>query len=1227
MARNWTRDQKNAIAVRDKRILVSAAAGSGKTAVLVERIIGRILDEKNPVDVDELLVMTFTRAAAAEMRERIYKSIEEEIFAETPGTQRYERLKRQAALIEHARIMTIDSFCLSLIREHINMLNLDPAFRIAGEGETDMLKDEVLEEILEERYGNKDEDFLEFVDSFAKSRSDIRIVEFIESLFNFVQSHPWPEKLLKDILEEYEKGGESKNWEVYILKEIRRIAEEIQSSIENAIDICDEPGGPTGYRETFSYELEEIKTLAKADSFQKIQAALADFDFPNIGRVTKDTDAALKEKAKRIRDDYKKMIRDVLAKNFRFDPKRLEKENFFEKKIVGILVELVRDYMQRFAARKLEKNIADFNDLEHFALEILWVEGKRSEAAIEYAKLFKEIYVDEYQDSNEVQEEIIRAIESNNVFMVGDVKQSIYAFRQAKPDLFIAKYKSYPLLEEDTQSDTELKGENIKINLKQNFRSRESVLHTINSVFYRIMSPGLGGIEYNKDAALYKGKDYPESPAGGENMYNSELLLCSQDEMEQEESRREVEARMIAGRIRELMSPESGFLVEDKEGGYRALRYSDIVILLRAMTGWAESFVDILSAEGIPAYAQTSTGYFDTVEVRQILALLAVIDNPYQDIEFAAFLRSPIIDMDETGISQIKSFFRQDAKISEKRIHFYEISEYVLEHEEAKEYISRETLLRLQKARYILKKYRAGSKYMKLSELLRDIYNETGYLDYVSAMNAGEIRRANLMMLLDKAVEYGNTGYRGLFNFIRYIDNLQKYDTDYGEASILGESDDTVRIMSIHKSKGLEFPVCFIGGMGKQFNMMDQKTALIVDEELGIACDYVDSESRIKWSSLKKNIIKHRKRSELLGEELRVLYVAMSRAREKLIMTAAVSDANKVLEKYLQLDSLPEKSIPSIYLQRANSYLDWIMMCREGIEKDMDIKLYNQSELLGEEEEKQRKSMFLEKEFEDMELPEDLSLKEVLEKPYPYSADIELYTKMTVSELKAMKNDREEDIPLLFLPSDGKDSKIRTSEEEITKRQKLPEKKEFSYRDKKAGYGTGRGNAYHRVLELMDYTKVYDKESLLAFLDGLEKEGKIDNDEKALIDTGEMMHWINSELAKKFRLAQEEGRLYREVRFIMGVPANELGISESTQSILVQGIIDAYIEDESSFIIVDYKTDRVKNAEDLKFRYGKQLKYYKEALSKIIKKPLETSYIWSFTLHRAITCEKGGNQL
>ncbi|WP_276981400.1 UvrD-helicase domain-containing protein [Johnsonella ignava] len=1322
MAANWTDEQRAAISVRDKKVLVAAGAGSGKTAVLTERVISRITDEKDPVDIDELLIMTFTRAAASEMRDRIFKRIEETISDYPYGSKMYERLRRQAVLVEYAKITTIDSFCLSVIREHIDMTPLDPSFRIADQGEINIIKDEVLSELMEEKYDSADEGYIRLVDSFAGAKSDVRIKEYIENLYSFASAKPWPQKWLKELLNSYKDGHDRKLWQDYIIERIKYIASDIEKKIVVAIDLCDKSEGLAGYKKTFEYESGLIKRLASVGDYEELQSALKDFDFPMIGRAGKDADPDLKNMAKSIRDDYKKIIKDNFIKNFLADIERLELEEKSQYAAADVLINLCIEYMDRLIESKVEKNVADFNDLEHFALDILYKDGKKSTAALEYALQFKEIYIDEYQDSNYVQEELVNAIENGNVFMVGDVKQSIYAFRQAKPELFNHKYNTYKryvsrrddlntenhingkscnlrsvrqssdlnttscIGSRETLCTKECAGKDILINLKKNFRSRGSVIDGINALFYKIMSSGLGGIDYDSESALYKGAKYEDiDDERGKTSIIPQLILYEEpgdiavgDDFNDEGEKNqdvyedyghtndilrgiELEAVMISKKIKSMISGEGEkpFLVRDSESGdYRRLKYSDIAILFRAVSGRAEIFVDALISEGIPAYAQTSAGYFDTLEVRVVLAMLQAIDNPYSEVELAAFLHSPVVGLCDNELAEI--IYRYKSRMYEKKhiIMLYDACIYALNIEP--ESFNKDTVHKIKKALDMLSGYKEMSRYTKLSELLVHIYEETGYLDYVSVLEAGDIRRANLIMLVEKAAAYEETGLRGLFNFIRYIDNLKQYNTDYGEASLLGEFDNTVRIMSIHKSKGLEFPVCFIANMGKQFNFQETKSPIVIDSELGIACDYIDPQRRVKWSSIKKNVLKYRMKQQALGEEIRILYVAMSRAKEALIMTACVKDYEKVIEKYTHLINT-DGHLSTADTGAASSFLDWLLMAQPYIKENIEIKCerYKQGKAcennyikaeniterlhrLKEEFNKALNNKNAEKseyEYND--------IKKLIEKPYKFNADIELCTKMNIMQIhelnKNESNKKELNINALNKNTLSKkeektDYKIQSfngphfnktaaklsdvpdsqADEEYTLFLDDDSDENNSGFINKNNKAFDRGSAFHRIMEIMDYNYVSDIKSLNKFIGKMLKEGFISFYEKDNINITDVMNFINSDLGKLFKEALNNKTLKREKAFTMTVPANQLGVSSSDEPVLIQGIIDAYIEQSDSVILVDYKTDRVDSQEELIERYSFQLEYYQKAIEAALQKKVEKKYIWSCRLNKKI---------
>lgn len=1181
MTRKWTSEQQAAIDTRNRHILVSAAAGSGKTAILVERIISQITDEKDPIDIDELLVMTFTKAAALEMKERIAKSLEEKLLEKDHGSAAYKRLKRQLTLIDSANISTIDSFCLSVIREHIDKIDLDPSFRIADGSELELLKPETLDLIMEDLYQKNESGFIKLLNAYTKARGDDRIREYIQEIYNYAMAMPRPLLWLDEILKSYESGGFEKEWENYIVENIVRNANDIKNQIERAIDICD--SGDLAYRQTFVNELALAQKLCLANDYTQVREALESFDFPNIGRVSKDADPYLKEIAKGIRDNYKKFIKERLIKDFIRDEETLKSEAAHEKEAVTTLINIVKDYIVMFRQVKLEKNVADFADLEHYALEILYNEDlSRSQVAVEYAKHFKDIYIDEYQDSNYVQESILNALDNGNVFMVGDVKQSIYAFRQARPELFLSKYNSY------TDHDKIQDENEVKILLKKNFRSRESVLNSINALFFNIMKESVGGIDYNKEAALYPGAEFEKIKKDDLSTADeTELLLLEKADFEEDST--VLEASMIAKRIKEL---KNTLLVRGDGGSYRKLKYSDIVILLRSIQGQSEKFIEVLSKEGIPAYANTSTGYFDAMEVKLVLAILAAVDNPYMNIDLSAFLHSPIIDLNDSQLALISAYYRkhkeEEGDEDKKSNKVYEMCQAILQGDIS--FDDSEAKKKIKKAMDLLFDYRKKSSYMELSELLRYIYDSSGYLDIVSLLPAGHIRRANLLMLIEMAKQYEGIGYKGLFNFIKYIDNLKQYNTDYGEASVVSEYEDTVRLMSIHKSKGLEFPVCFVSALHKKFNTSDYKNAIIADSKLGIACDHIDTELGLKSSSIKKNVLKYKKRIENLGEELRVLYVAMSRAKEKLILSAVIDTADKVYEKYSYTQENDKLSMLDI--MSTGSYLDFLMISDIKTKEHIKTHIIKVDELKRYEEKKQIQTLKLKEKLDSMKLISNSKLSALIEKKYDHVKDIDLDIKFSVSDIKKSLTDE--------------DSKILYEEQKS--------------KDKDQNKASIRGNAYHKLMQLIDFEEA-KKSGLDSYVDKLYNEKLISKEYKELVNLKDIENFMDSDLGKIMCKAQKEGILKREAIFTMGLPADELGFSDSNkETILIQGIIDAYIEYEDRVVLIDYKTDRVRKDDTLIKRYSIQLDYYAKALSMMKQKKVTEKIIWSFALNKSITC-------
>ena len=1361
MAVNWTREQKQVIDGREKSLLVSAAAGSGKTAVLVERIIQMITEGENPKDIDRLLVMTFTRAAAAEMRERIQAAIEKKLESEPEN----EHLQQQAVLVQFAQITTIDSFCLHIMREHFDRLDIDPAFRVGDEGEMLLMRADVMDELLEDYYRDGGERYEKFVDAYATGKADGGIAEYVMQVYNFAQSNPWPdawyEKCRGELLLTEQGELDQTEWMQFLLRDIALQAQEWKTQLREAWEICQETGGPMPYLPMIEEDLRHAEAVCgAADSFEAISGALEQFTFSRLAAIrgkNGEVDPEKKALVSDCRSRVKKAVEKLKGEYLFASPEQMLEDLEAGKERILELLELSQEFGRRFRAKKKEKNVVDFHDLEHFALEILTepeVENSKTEenssaedasdtekasrvkensdaeavdplcekaawtaripgtVADELAMQYDEILVDEYQDSNLVQETLIQCISGErfgrpNVFMVGDVKQSIYKFRLARPELFLEKYRTYTS-EESTHQ---------KIELHQNFRSREHVLESINTIFYRIMTEKLGNISYTEDAALHPGAVFEERD--GLDELKTELLLVDLSSQPQkgiisqtvenaaessnaesektnesagktsgkqaaeapelddeaaDYTARELEARMIAGKIREMTGKEHGITIWDKElGAYRRAQYGDIVILLRSVSGWAEEFIEVLATQGIPAVAESRTGYFNTLEVETVLNLLAVIDNPMQDIPLASVLKSPFGGISDEEMAWIVAEHKAGVERSRDAGLYRAVVEYMEEKEIVEETADKEgteqaefkaqivkmnagtedlTLpqknkliqknnlrQKLQKLFALLDTFRQESVYLPMHELLYRIYDKTGYYRYVSALPGGAGRRGNLDMLVEKAAAYEATSYRGVFHFIRYIEKLKKYNTDFGEAPVADSEGTVVRIMSIHKSKGLEFPIVFVAGMGKNFNKQDTRGKLLIDADLGIGTDYLDSEKRIKGPTLKKNVMKRRMELEALGEELRVLYVALTRAKEKLILTASSRKLEDRIAKWSAV-AAEHGAIPYTILTLASSYLDWILMSipeenpwisyeTETLSDQIDREIGTQIRQtlsrewlrwLAGEKELGETTFEVEKSVPEV-VPETVSETEEREGShslndgnrqesqkrletirqiesfirnnyhfqYPYPDDLRLNTKMSVSELKK-KGMEEEEEEMAFLPT-------------------LPV---FMEKEQEEKGGATRGTAYHRVLQLLPFERAMSRQELNAFPAKLAAEGRMETEAAALVRGSDLGKLTASPLGKRMQRAAAAGKLYREKQFVIGVPAREMGEWDSDERILIQGIIDAFFEENGKLILVDYKTDYVENPDILIHRYEAQVRYYTRALEQMTGKKVTERYLYSF---------------
>ena len=1294
MGVSWTTEQQQVIDLRNRNILVSAAAGSGKTAVLVERIVKIITDKNHPVDIDHLLIVTFTNAAAAEMRERIGNAIEKALD-EQPGN---EHLLRQLTLIHNAQITTIDSFCLYVVRNHFHEIDLEPNFRIGDEGELKLLREDVLGRVLEQNYEEPSEAFSDFVEGYASGRTDAALNEMILQLYEFSRSYPWPEKWLDSFVGIYRIENREEldraEWLAPLTQNIRFVLKDCEQLLRQALAVTQQDDGPDMYEKAVRSDLEKYESLSKLTSFCELSGALSDIKYDRLASSRGfEGDPDKLELVKSLREQAKDVVKKLCRQYFFCSPEMMIGQLERTEPMLEEVVRLTKQFADEFAAAKRRKNLVDFHDVEHFALQILVDEEteKAKKTAEEFRDTFEEIMIDEYQDSNEVQETLLRSISreergENNIFMVGDVKQSIYRFRLARPELFMKKYDSYSLEESTTQ----------RIDLHKNFRSREEVLTCTNDIFYKIMVRSLGNVEYDAEAALYPGASYPVSAD-----FTPEILLAdSNDELLEDTEltdKKTLEAKIVAEEIKHLMKTQQ---VTDKAAGtLRAARYSDIVILLRSLSGWADSLVEVLNENGIPAHTVSSTGYFSTVEVQTVLSMLRLLDNPRQDIPMAAVLRSPMAGLTDEELAVLR--------LEDGSVPFHEavleLAEGLYEEDGQKEISDseadseadqkqgrnadgkKEDDIETTAHRKLLKFYK---KYRQLRQLVPDtpihelieiILRETGYGHYVAAMPAGSRRTANLNMLLEKAAAYEKTSYKGLFHFVRYIDELQKYDVDFGEADMVGENEDVVRIMSIHKSKGLEFPIVIVSGMGKNFNKQDTRSKMVLHPELGIGLDYMDGKKRIKSPTIAKKAIAKQIELENLGEELRVLYVALTRAKEKLILTGTLKDAPEKLEFFRQQAALYAHSsdttaIPYLTRESAAGYLDWILPAVLSYGDKYPVRIVEAAELVLDEVENQlEKNENLTERIGEIEAADTQlvgQLKQRFSQRYPYQTDILRKNKYSVSELKhrAMRErfeaEQEETVPAfleepvtptipLFIQRQGSVEQEAQNKAQDAG-QEAESKAEQKIKSNTANCGALRGTAVHRVMECYDFAS---EKSAQEQMEAMEKEEKITADMRALVKEQTVADFVSSETGKRMALAQRGGALYREKPFVMGFTEEELeryGFGAGAQMIeneaqtenaqqeimsenvsqenhmheedltLIQGIIDVFWIEDDGITVLDYKTDRVDTAQELIDRYATQLKLYADALERVFatrKLKVKEILIYSFRLEKLISIE------
>lgn len=1226
----WTDEQWKAIWATGQDTLVSAAAGSGKTAVLINRMIEKVIDKENPIDVDELLVVTFTNASAAEMRHRMAEALEKEI-AKDPHNQ---HLRRQLSLVNKAQISTLHSFCLSIVRQYAYLLNIDPGFRLANEGESSLLKDDVLAEVLEEAYGDKEESkvnaIYRLVDSFTSDRDDQEIETLIDKLYQTSLVHPKPIEWLRSLSEQYKLADDVTIDELpyisHVKNAIKFSLQEAYSYIEEMRQLALKPDGPAPYGETAEFDfmlLQEAFRRLENGTWQDIYDYFHSLKWETLSRKKQDSDPELKELAKKKRDQAKKIVTKIKEDFFTRTPSRLLEEIRLMAPMIETLVQLTENYGRKFKAAKLERGLLDFSDLEHYALEILSVNEdgalKPSEVAKEFQDKFKEVLVDEYQDTNMLQETILQLVKSGeeadgNLFMVGDVKQSIYRFRLAEPMLFLNKYLTF---------EEEPKTSGLKIDLNANFRSRKEVLHGTNFIFEQIMGTTVGEIDYDEKAGLKPSAPYDdvETPVELAILYEQQDDGESDDEsdeefkaidavMEEEIKKSQQEARFIIKRIQELMA--SGTTVynakeKDPAKRVRPLRYSDIVILMRSMN-WSNDLVEEFKAAGIPLYAESSKGYFEALEVMVMINVLTIVDNPYQDIPLASVLRSPFVGLTENELALIR--------LAKKNVPFYEALKTFVQEERSG--ISSNTQEKLHSFLQNLEIWRDMARRGSLSDLIWKIYSDTNYYEMVGAMANGKQRQANLRTLHDRALMYEKTSFRGLFRFLRFINRMKSRGDDLGVAKSIGEKDDVVRLVTIHSSKGLEYPVVFVAGLGRAFNQMDFSNSYLFDQQYGFAVKAIDPENRIMYTSLPFLAMKEKKILEMKAEEMRILYVAMTRAKERLILVGSVKDFEKTSAKWCEAGHISGDVLPEFVRARAKNYLDWIgpavarHECFSSYYEDSFTPVQHPSKWVVSAISNE---IFLNNQGSNEDKEKDILVTQEVDEPlyeeiykrftakYPFEKSITKKSKTTVTEIKRIEN-------LQRLEEDEVEFVEPRKFKSAAKRPMFLQQKGLS--------STEIGTAIHTVMQHAPKAGFQSIDEVDTYLQNLVDRQLLTEEEVSVVDRDKVMKFFESAIGQRFTRAK---KVYRELPFTLS------RTDQDGDRQIIQGIIDClFLDEDDQWILLDYKTDKILPhfqeepalSKEMIERYGVQLRIYSEAVTAVLDVEVDEKIIYLYNAQKEI---------
>lgn len=1248
MGTEWTEEQAQVIASRGQSLLISAAAGSGKTAVLVERILRRILEDAHPVDLDRLLVVTFTNAAAAQLRERIRSAVSL-CLEEDPENK---AAQRQMPLLSSDHIQTIDRFCREVVLDHFDKIGIDPSFRIADDGETKLLMSDVASEVIEEAYSAGEEDFLDFASCYAPGRDDGALESYILQLYKYSSASPFPEEWRAQCLDAYDRPAAGETWMEAFLARMRMETEDLQRQTERAIGIAEDTDGPCQYLEALRDDREKLEELCSCRSYAEYLVSFSGWKAKTLGRGSGKVpvDPQKQEMVKKIREGVKKGL-DVLRKDY-FAWTQEEEENRLRKtaRFMRVLVGLTDRFEERFSEEKRDRNIADFSDVEHWALKILIDKTQDgcspSETAGAYADFFEEVYIDEYQDSNPIQELILWSVSreakgGHNRFMVGDIKQSIYKFRMADPGIFLDKYEHY-------KTGGDKPGER-RIDLHKNFRSRERVLDGVNLIFRQIMRREVGGIEYGEDESLYPGASFAQYPEGTERDIDvPELLLADEGDVPLADSREAAEADVIAARILQLAGR---YPVLDK-GTYRPARFSDMVILLRSSRNVADVFSKELTDHGIPNRSGANTGYFNTTEVRTILSYLNILDNPRQDIPLAAVLCSPIGGLTDEELARIRILNKEGALYDGILMASRSVQDSLL----------RQKLIHFLDSLTALRK-RVPDTPIHL--LLWQILEETGYGELAGAERFGAQKRANLELLADKAIAYEQTSYKGLFHFVRYIERLKKDELDFGEALAAQENENMVRIMTMHGSKGLEFPIVFVSGLGRKFNLRDSGSSLVLHDHLKAGLDYVDPRLRVKIPNLLRRVISDQIKTDSIGEELRILYVAMTRAKEKLILTGYTPDRVKLLAKAGFLRACYQEKLPGPSVRGAANELEWITaaLVRHGAEQDFfdeekwglpvfvrteaeslkgSFKIMTGAEILADFEiegkRKRERTLTLADADPEKVYDPDLArrLNAMLSLSYRYPGHEHMPGKISVSELKMVTYEAEMHrrqlgeeavLPeeLGIVPDISPFSDTRTADSPDIQDIGIPVPAFMRDTAEESGFtGAALGTVYHKILAQYDFTLTPSSAAVRSLLETMVRCDKIQKGEAEAVKEGRILRFLSSDLGKRMSRAAERGTLHREMPFVIRRQADLINPAwDKAETILIQGIIDAYFEEEDGIVLIDYKTDTVKQGEEesLVRRYKTQFSLYTDALEMLLNRRVKETYLYSLRLGKALRAD------